>query len=236
MKEPFISVIIPTLNEEAYIEATLRAIKNQDYKGGYEVIVADGMSKDSTLKIARKYADKVIKIKKRGVSVGRNAGAKIARGDIFLFIDADTVASFNLLAEFAKSFNKKVVGVTCPVLPLSSNATDFIVYWFYNQFVKTSVRTRKPHVAGICCAYRREAFEKIGGFNENLKTVEDFDFSERISKLGKITIANSTFVMTSPRRIERWGKTKAAARYIKIYLNYLLVGKTVGIDKYRPIR
>ena len=92
----FISIIIPTLNEEKYIENTLKALKNQDYNGKYEIIVADGMSKDRTVKIAQKYADKVIKVKKPGISAGRNAGAGIAKGGIFLFIDADTIVFPNL--------------------------------------------------------------------------------------------------------------------------------------------
>jgi glycosyltransferase involved in cell wall biosynthesis len=234
--KPFVSVIIPTYNEEKYLENSLRSIKNQDYEGKYEIIVADSCSKDKTVKIAKKYADKVIVIKKRGIAVGRNAGAKAAKGEIFLFIDADTVASFNLLTEIVKSFKKNVIGVTCPVLPLSSNATDFIIYWFFNQFVKVSITAGKPQVAGMCCAYRRNAFEKIGGFNENIKTLEDFDISKRISKLGKIVFTDSTFVMSSPRRIKRWGKTKAAAKYIKLYLNYLLTGKGLGINEYKPIR
>ena len=231
-----VSIVVPTLNEEKYIESTLKSLKNQDYKGKYEIIVADGMSKDKTVKIAKKYADKVVMVKKRGISAGRNEGVKNARGKILLFLDADTLASFNLITEIIKCFKRNVVGVTCPVLPSSPNATDFIVYWFYNQFAKTSIKTRKPQVAGICCAYKRDAFEKTGGFNEDIKTLEDYDLSKRISKFGKIVIADSTFVMTSPRRIKKWGKTKVAAKYMKIYLNYLLTGKGVGTNKYRPIR
>jgi glycosyltransferase involved in cell wall biosynthesis len=233
---PFVSVIVPTLNEQKYVENCLKALKSQDYRGKYEIIVADGMSRDNTVKIAKRYADKVVVEKKKGVAAGRNAGAKIAKGEILLFIDADTVAAFNLITEIVKRFKGKVVGVTCPILPLSPNATDFILYWFFNEFVKASITARKPHVVGMLCAYRREAFEKIGGFNEDLKTSEDWDLSKRISKLGEIKFVDSTFVMTSPRRIRKWGKTKAAVRYIKYYLDYLLTGKTVGIDKYRPIR
>jgi cellulose synthase/poly-beta-1,6-N-acetylglucosamine synthase-like glycosyltransferase len=233
---PFVSVIVPALNEERYIENCLKALKNQDYKGKYEIIVADGMSKDKTVEIAKKYADKVIIVKKRGIAAERNAGAKIAKGEIFLFIDADTIASFNLIREIAKVFKKNVVGATCHVLPLSPSATDFILYWFYNQFAKFSIKIGKPQIAGCCCAYKREAFEKIGGFNEKLKTLEDFDISRRISKkLGKIKFINSAFVLTSPRRIKKWGKTKAAKKYVKLYVNYLL-RKSVGIDEYKPIR
>ncbi|MEM5836309.1 MAG: glycosyltransferase [Candidatus Aenigmatarchaeota archaeon] len=235
-KLPFVSVIIPTLNEEKYIENCLKAVRAQDYKGKYEIIVADGKSKDRTVEIAKKYADKVIVVEKKGIAVGRNAGAKEAKGEIFIFIDADTVAAFNLLTELVKGFKKGVVGVTCPVIPLSASMSEFLLYWFYDQFMRASLKTKKPQVAGMCVAYERKAFEKIGGFDESIKTCEDYDLSERISKLGKIVCTDSTFVMSSPRRIRKWGKTKAAIKYLKFYLGYLLAGKTPEIKEYPPIR
>jgi glycosyltransferase involved in cell wall biosynthesis len=88
-----------TLNEEKYIETTLLSIKNQDYKGKYEIIMVDSNSKDRTVKIARKYADKVIVTKRRGVSVGRNIGARLAKGEILLFVDAYTVLLPNVIRE-----------------------------------------------------------------------------------------------------------------------------------------
>jgi glycosyltransferase involved in cell wall biosynthesis len=235
-KLPFVSVIIPTLNEEGYIENCLKALKAQDYKGKFEIIVADGKSKDNTVKIAKKYADKVVVVDKKGVAVGRNVGARVARGEIFIFMDADTVAAFNLITEIVKGFEKGVVGATCPVVPLSANMSEFLLYWFYNQFMKATLHTKKPQVAGMFCAYRREAFEKVNGFDENIVTCEDYDLSERISKFGKIKCVGSTFVMTSPRRIRKWGKTRAAAKYLKFYFNYLLLGKNPDLKEYPPIR
>ena len=237
MKKLFISIVIPTFNEEKYLEATLKAIKSQDYEGKYEIIVADGMSKDKTVKLARKYANKVITVKKRGVSVGRNAGAKIAKGDILLFLDADTILLFNALSEIAKAFrNKKVVGVTCPILPISFKASNFAVYWFYNNIMKITLKRKTPQVAGMCCAYRKDAFEKIRGFNENMYVYEDLDFSKRIGKFGKIVFVESTLALTSPRRFEAWGSTNAARKYIVTYLNYFLAGKRVPPNEYKPVR
>jgi glycosyltransferase involved in cell wall biosynthesis len=237
MKElPFVSVIIPSLNEEKYIENCLKALRVQDYKGSFEIIVVDGGSRDKTVEIAKKYADKVIVINRKGVSAGRNAGAREARGEILLFIDADTVAAFNLITELVKGFKKGVVGTTCQALPLSSNISEFMIYWFYNQFMKASLQTKKPQVAGFCCAYKKEVFKKVGGFDEKLYSYEDFDFSERASKFGRISCVGSTFVMTSPRRIRKWGKTKAAMKYLKSYITYLLTGKGFKGREYPPIR
>lgn len=234
-KLPFVSVIVPTLNEEKYIENCLKALRAQEYKGKYEIIVADGLSTDRTVEIAKKYSDKVVLVKKRGIGAGRNAGAKEAKGEILVFVDADTIAPFNLLSQLVKNFKKGVVGATCPVLPLSDNMSEFVFYWFYDKFMRASLK-EKPKVAGICCAYRRDVFENVGGFNEKLKVCEDFDLSERISKFGKIICVDSTFILASPRRIRKWGKTKAAMKYITFYLSYLLNNKLAEKVKYEPVR
>ena len=232
-----ISIIIPTLNEEKYIESTLKALKNQDYKEKYEIIVADGMSRDNTVRIAKKYADKVILVKKKGIAEGRNAGAKVAKGDILLFIDADTILLSNGLSELTKPFEKKsVVGSTCYVLPVSQKIHIFLHYWIFNLFMKRSIDSGKPELVGLCCVYRRNIFEKVKGFNENLDTLEDFDLSKRISKLGKIVLVNTTFVLTSHRRIEKWGEIRTIEKYLKLFFNYRLRGKVMSTKEYKSVR
>ena len=237
MAKPKISVVIPTYQEEKYIESTLRALRNSDYKKKFEIIVADGGSKDRTVRIARKYADKVVVVKERGIAKGRNAGAREAKGDILLFVDADTVLLFNALSEMEKAFRRRdVAAVTCNVVPSSAQAKDFILYWVYNQFAKASTKTGKAQIAGICFACRRSVFEEVGGFDESIETGEDFDLSERISKLGRIKFAERTLAITSPRRLVKWGRMKGIGKYMEFYINYLLTGKGVSIKKYKPLR
>ncbi len=236
-RAPFISVIIPTLNEEKYIERTLKALKTQDYEGKYEIIAADGMSKDDTVKIARKYVDKVIIAEKKGIAAGRNAGANIAKGEILLFIDADTMLLFNALSEISKAFrNKKIVGATCPIIPLTPKLNFLFFYWSLNRYVKSSIKKKKPKVAGICCAYRKSTFEKVGGFDEKLETYEDMDLSGRISKFGKIAFVEGTLALTSVRRLKAWGTAKVVGKYATSHIRYLLTGKGMGIKEYRPVR
>ncbi|MFH8086817.1 MAG: glycosyltransferase [Candidatus Aenigmatarchaeota archaeon] len=236
MKLPFISIIVPTLNEEKLIENCLKSIKNQDYKGKYEIIVADGKSKDKTVQIARKYTDKVIIVKRKGRPAGLNEGAKHAKGEILFFVDADCVLLPNTLTVFAKAFkSKKVVGATCPVTPLNAKMKDFLIYWLFNQFSKSSIKLGKPQIS-IVFGYRKEVFEKVGGFKEDVIPEEDLDLSLRIGKHGKIVFIDDALVLTSPRRLEKWGRTKAARIYISSYLNYFLRGKTLGFRKYKPIR
>jgi len=231
-----ISVIVPSLNEEKYIEPTLKALRNQDYKGEYEIIVVDGGSKDKTVKIAKKYADKVIVVGK-GIGKGRNEGAKVAKGDIFIFVDADTILLFNVLTEIKKSFRKKgVVGASCPVLPISAQVKDFMPYWIYNLFAKSTTKTDKSRLATICFACRKDVFEKVGGFREDDKIGEDFDLTEKLSKIGEIRFTEETLAMTSPRRLRHWGRLKGVGKYMGFYLTRLITGSSVEAEKYVPVR
>lgn len=240
-KNPFVSIIVPTYKEEKYIEPTLRSIKNQDYKGKYEIIVVDSNSKDRTVEIARKYADKVIITKKRGIARARNLGARVAKGEILIFMDADTFLWHNGLKEIVKAFeeDKNVMGVTCPLLPSSAKLYTFLYYNIYNHFCKNSLR-KKPQIAGCTVAYRREAFFRVNGFDENLKVLEDYDLSERIGKLGKIKFIETTFAITSTRRLEKWGIINGPLKYIFIYFLYLFtngrVVSSIGGKMYKPIR
>jgi cellulose synthase/poly-beta-1,6-N-acetylglucosamine synthase-like glycosyltransferase len=94
---PQASFIVPTLNEEKYLQACLSSIVNQRTCVDYELIVVDGGSKDRTVAIAERYADKVICLGRRGIWLGRNEGASRARGRLLLFIDADTSVPANYL-------------------------------------------------------------------------------------------------------------------------------------------
>lgn len=234
--KPLISIIIPTLNEEKYIGSTLESVKNQDYKGEYEIIVVDSMSKDNTVKIARKYTDKIIFVKKKGVGIARNEGAKAAEGEILLFVDADTILQPNGLSELSKPFqDKKVVGAACPIVPFSSKSEDLRLYQGFNQFMKMSIKLKKAQIPGICCVYRKSAFEKIGGFGEKLDDLEDYYLSGKISKLGKLVYVKDTFALTSVRRVESWGRIESVRKYVKLYFKYVL-GKGFDRCQYKAIR
>ncbi|MBI3485898.1 glycosyltransferase [Candidatus Daviesbacteria bacterium] len=98
MKNSLVSVIIATKNEEKNIERCLKSIKKQNYIGNIEVIVVDNYSADQTIKIAKKYTRNVFLFGPER-SAQRNLGAKKARGEWLLFLDADMEASANLISE-----------------------------------------------------------------------------------------------------------------------------------------
>lgn len=231
----FVSIIIPTYNEEKNLESTLKAIRNQDYKK-YEIIVSDSRSKDRTREIAKKYRAKVVVDERKGIATGRNFGARFAKGEILLFVDADTVLMENNVSEIVKSFSKtKVVGVTCPIFPSKPNRKNLKIYMTYNQLVKGSITTHRPHVGGMCMALRKKSFFDVGGFDESIAAFEDVDISLRISRIGKFVFNENTFAVTSPRRVEAWGHFASFRKYLKFYLKYL-VGLKTKPDEYEPVR
>jgi len=85
-----VSVLVPTLNEEDYIEDCLKSVVGQKTSVSYELIVCDGRSEDKTREIAKKYAGVVVTSRKRSTGLQRDGGAKKAKGDYLLFVDADT--------------------------------------------------------------------------------------------------------------------------------------------------
>lgn len=226
-----ISIIIPTLNEEKYLPLLLRAIKKQNFNGDYEIIVADADSVDKTREIARNYGCKVIK---GGLPPkGRNVGAKIAKGDIFLFLDADNIhLPENLLEKLLKEFRERDLGVAAfPIYP-NGNRFDKFAYRVYNWWTKVT-QNFLPHATnGILV--RREIHQKNGGFDEEIKIAEDHEYVRRAKKYGKFGFIETDPVLTSSRRFERDGRFKTYSKYLLagIWMLFLASIRT-DIFKYR---
>ena len=101
-----VSIVIPTLNEEKYLPILLQSIKKQDFKD-YEIIISDAFSIDKTIEIAKEYGARVIRDKKKLPARQRNNGVKIAKGEIILFLDADTKLPDDFLLTTYSDFTNK---------------------------------------------------------------------------------------------------------------------------------
>lgn len=232
-----ISVIVPTLNEEKFIEECLKKIKNQNFKD-YEIIVSDGLSTDNTVKIAKKYADKVISSKDKGIGDGRNKGARIAKGKILLFIDADTIVAPNLLSKISDAMeNENIIVLTAQLKSKEKPlAFDKLVFKIYNIFIQSSLVLSflTPQISGVCLCIRKSIFDKVGGFNKEMKTCEDLEFCERTKKYGKFLFLKETYVKTSIRRMKKWGRLKFIIYHTVSLINYTLFKR--GRKSYSTIK
>ena len=234
---PEISVVVPTLNEEKYIGRLLSSLGKQTFKN-FEIVISDCASTDSTRSIAKRYPKvRVVIEKKKGISSGRNAGARAAKGKILVFLDADTSATEKLLEIYDKVFDeRKVVAATGPILPLEKTSKRMNLGFRLVSilFVKSSILVGRPSVVGSNFAVRRSAFDRVGGFNENFLTYEDYDLSLRLRKHGEIRYLDDAVVRASIRRVKAWGIFGYFYYHVGNMVRYGLSKKPK--ETYEPIR
>lgn len=218
-----LSIIIPSLNEEEYLPWLFSSIKKQKFSD-YEIILADAGSKDKTLQIAKKYRCKIIP---GGLPAkGRNEGAKVAKGEDLLFLDADTVLPENFFEKALKEFNERGLELAsfC-LIPLPKNKiTSFLLNIFYNQPI-VLLESALPHAAtGILM--KKEMFTKTGGFDEDVKLAEDHYLARRAIKVfkAKFGIIKSTEIFVSDRRFKTDGWISVAVRYFLCELHLIFIG------------
>jgi len=210
-----LSIIIPALNEEKYLPLLLKSIKDQSFSKEHEIIVADAGSKDKTIEIARSFGCKVVK---GGLpAVGRNNGAKAAKGGLLLFLDADIILSENFLENSFSEFEKRKLDAASYCLTAKTDNLLFKTAFdvFYNKFIIIFQKVLAYGAMGILV--KKEIFEKVGGFDKNVKMAEDHYFVRTASKFGKFGIIKSAKIFISLRRFEQDG-------YLKTFLKYLLCG------------
>lgn len=208
-----ISIIIPTLNEEKILKSTLLSLK-AGLTVDHEIIVSDGKSTDETVSIAHAYADKVVVYEgttRQTIAAGRNAGAKVASGDILVFFDADcSIKNPDLFFKTAIDHFKSpsLTGLTgwLKVLPENANFFDIVIsyivsfiYMIENNILKIGLASGELQII------RKSSFEQIGGYNENLVAGEDGDMFLRLSKIGSTKLDSTLLVYHTGRRAHKIG-------------------------------
>ena len=232
-------MIVPTYSEEQHIERCLQSIKGQTFeKGGIETIVVDSDSPDKTRAIARKHADKVVNLKERGVGRARNAGAKIAKGELLLFLDADTVLDSAFLDEIYEMLvdpkTAYVIG-TMAGLERFGTADDifkFIHYGLVNLVSELTAWLGFPFFPTVCCACRKTVFHKVGGFDEGLAIAEDLTFSLKMGKAGKCLVSKKAKPYTSLSRAQKNGVMKNYYIYLGNYFKVFVLNKKPSIQDF----
>jgi len=222
-----ISVIIPTYNEEKNIERCLKSLENQTVpRKEFEIIVVDGQSKDRTVEIAKKYADKVIQQKSEGIGGARNDGVSVSKGEIIATTDADCIVPTNWLGKITKNFrDKKVIAVCGTDGPIENRIKARIIFLLIRNFIKFCSHLGLYCLGGTNSSFRKKEFVKIGGYR-NLSHSDDVDLGFRLRKFGKIKYDESLFVKLSTRRMEKSGYLKTIWIWAKGDIN-LFLGKNI---------
>jgi len=192
---PIYSLIIPTFGRPDEVDEFLDSLTRQEYKN-FEVIIADGTPKQSLGTVANKYIDKVpftfLYEEYLPVSDARNLGAKKAKGDYFIFLDSDCIIPPQYLNEVDKVLKEKKYDLFGGPDAADENFTPVqkaISYSMTSLFTTGGIRGKKNHVGvfhprGFNMGIKREAFEKVNGYDVNFKCGEDIDLSIRILKEG----------------------------------------------------
>ncbi len=208
-----ISIIMPVLNEAPSIVSALEHVFSLE--GAFEVIVVDGGSTDGTVDLGSGYAQ--VLHGPRGRARQMNLGAAQARGDILLFLHADTRLPQGAIASVENALSDtKVVGGRF-MLRLSDPG------WAY-RLIAFTINLRDRLLRGFtgdqAIFVRAEVFRALGGYREE-PLMEDLDFGERLAKAGKI-VRLSLKVTTSSRRWEKDGVAKTIFLMWTLRLLYAL--------------
>ncbi len=202
-----ISVVVPALNEEKFLPDCLGSLRNQDYKGEYEIIVADNGSTDDTTGIARKFGAKVVPCPERkGVFSARQVGADAAHGDIIAQADADTIYPRDWLRRIADQFglHPEVVVVSGRFFYKNSPWWARVEYQGRHVVNKITAFFGCPLVSsGATLAFRRQAFLSVNGYQGLSYSPDQYGISSRLSKLGKVLYDRDLRVLTSSRAVQK---------------------------------
>jgi cellulose synthase/poly-beta-1,6-N-acetylglucosamine synthase-like glycosyltransferase len=237
-RHPYVSFLIPCYNACATIEQTIESIVNSYPKNKSEIIVINDASKDDSSELLKKLHEKYgIKILNNKMNLGKstslNNAAKIAKHDIFLFIDSDVLVTKKVIYDILiRMQEKNVAGVSAPYNAINKGLFAAMQNMEHNlfSFMQTaSNKTSAISLQGGCFAVKREAFEKVGGLSKNMLT-EDIDLALRLNEANYRveqsfipfkTYDASTFKSWVKQRV-RWvsGAMVCLLKYFKLWLKH----------------
>jgi glycosyltransferase involved in cell wall biosynthesis len=223
-----LSFIVPAHDEEASIEATVRAIATAATSAGaaHEIVVVDDASTDRTAALARGAgADVVVvAVAVRQIAAARNAGARAARGDVFVFVDADTLIASDVVAGLVRVMAEGAVGGGAAV-----RFDEPTPRWVRLVLPFSIWLARRLRITGGCFLFcSRAAFDAVGGFDETLFASEEIRLCRLLRARGDFVILREA-VLTSGRKL----RTYTGWEIIRAMARIALAGKAGVKDRSR---
>lgn len=211
------SIIVPVFHEGERINDLIDCLNRQDSDKNFEIIIVDGCREKDTLGAI--HSKEVIKISsERGRAKQMNAGASMAKGEILIFLHADTELPIHALKKInSLTERKEYVG---GAFDLGIKSDKFI---FKVIGTLSSLRSRLNRIpfGDQAIFIRKEYFNKIGGYKE-IPLMEDVELLRRIKKSGNKIWIFYDRVMTSPRRWEKEGVIYCTLRNWSLQTLYFL--------------
>ena len=228
----FISVMIPVRNESKHIAEVLDRLLEQDYPADkFEILVLDGRSEDNTREIVVKYGEKHPNVRlldnpKRLSSGARNIGIQNAAGDVVLLVDGHCIIDSKLiLSKTDEAFRQS--GADClgrpqplelshanPMQLAIAAARRSPIGHHPDSFIYAGKSCFSPAIS-VAVAYRKDAFEKVGLFDERFDAAEDCELNHRIDKAGLKCFFTPDIAVRYVPRATLGGLGKQLTRYGK---------------------
>ncbi|GHA32926.1 glycosyltransferase [Photobacterium aphoticum] len=223
-----ISIVIITLNEEKRIGRLLEDLSKQSHRD-FEVIVVDSNSDDNTCLVAQGFehalpALTVHKMQGRGTSLGRNTGAKLARHERLLFLDADVRLSPTFLTNALHELDSRKLDVAGAYMGAENLSMSYrLGYAAFNTglFITSFFF---PTAVGACLFSTRRVHEEIGGFDESIVLCEDCDYAKRAAQTWRWRMIPVSFWF-DPRRLEQDGFLQMGMTYLKANVRRFFKGE-----------
>ena len=193
-----ISFIVPAYNEERLLGATLEALHTAARAVGeiYELIVVDDASTDRTALVAQSHDALLVSVAHRQIAATRNSGASAARGEMFIFVDADTIVNEAVVRSAVLAMRDGAVGGGAAI------QFDGNVPLYARLLLPVLVRSfRAARLAAGCFLFcTRSAFVAVGGFDEAFYGAEELVISRALKRHGKFVVLPRA-VITSGRKL-----------------------------------
>jgi glycosyltransferase involved in cell wall biosynthesis len=210
-----LSFVVPAYNEERLLGATLDAIHAAALSCGepHEVVVADDASSDRTAELAAAHGARVVHVNCRQIAATRNAGARAARGEMLVFVDADTLVNAEVVRAAVEAMNAGAVGGGAPVrfdgrIPLYARLLLPLLVWSF----------RINRLAAGCFLFcRRSAFEATAGWDERYFGGEEVIFSRALKRQGRFVVLRAS-VLTSGRKLRAYSGGELFATVLRLAL------------------
>ncbi len=221
---PYISVIVPTLNESKYIGNLLTSLEKQDYRD-FEVIVVDGGSRDKTIAISQAFGAKTVIIPNCKEYPSRNKAAEIAEGEILFFTGADVIFPDNILNNLVEKFeDPKTLAVAGPGIPNDGTLMvkfEFLLYNIARCFFAHLPKPLKRFSSSTgLLAVRKKAFHFVGGLDPNDVNADGM-LGRKLCSNGKVWF--SYFKVkgySSSRRVKSMGTVKFYMHFAYVIENF----------------
>lgn len=214
------SVVVPALNEAAFLGRTLESIRAQDYAGEVEIIVVDNNSTDRTADIARAYGAVTLVEPRPGVCWARQLGTCAASGEVVLSTDADTVHPVDWLTRIDRQLlaDERCIAVAGPcrfeAAPVWARLYPTVLFGLVNLVFRATGRVIYATATNI--AFRRSAFT---GYDTVLtQGGDELGLIRSLRRQGPMTFDKTNIVTTSARRLRRGLVYNAFVTLIFYYL------------------